>query len=116
MDGIDLGFLWAPIYFRTSYQGQPVTESQRNIFTRLVKRIRDVVLKQSVAQDRPFLLSARVPSTVALCRKIGIKIESRLQEQLLDVISLGGGYITFDVPVENLSPWVISTGFRCTPA
>ena len=102
VDGIDLDFLRAPVYFRTSYQGQPVTESQRNILTRLVKRIRNVVLKQSMAQGRPFLLSARVPSTVALCSSIGIDIRSWLQEQLLDVMTLGGGYITFDVPVKEL--------------
>ncbi|MFP6762028.1 MAG: hypothetical protein VB858_00370, partial [Planctomycetaceae bacterium] len=102
VDGVDLDFLRAPIYFRTSYQGQPVTESQRNILTRLVKRIRDVVLKQSVAQGRPLLLSARVPSTVALCHSIGIDIKSWLQEQLLDVMTPGGGYITFDVPVAEL--------------
>jgi len=102
VDGVDLDFLRAPIYFRTSYQGQPVTEPQRHTLTRLVKRIRDIVLKQSVAQGRPFLLSARVPSTVALCHGIGIDIRAWLEEQLLDVMTLGGGYVTFDVPVAEL--------------
>jgi hypothetical protein len=102
IDGIELDFLRAPVYFRTGYQGQPATAAQLGILTRLVRRIRSLVLRESERQRRPFLLAARVPSTVALCRRIGIDVESWLEEKLLDVMSLGGGYITFDVPVGKL--------------
>lgn len=102
VDGIELDFLRAPIYFRTAYAGEPVTNAQRDVMTRLVRRLRDVVLKESVRQGKPLLLTARIPTTRALCRKVGIDIDVWLQEGLVDVIALGGGYITFDVPVSEM--------------
>jgi hypothetical protein len=102
VDGIELDFLRAPIYFRSAYEGQPVTEAQRGILTRLVRKIRKLVLSESERKGKPFLLTARVPTTEALCRKIGIDIEAWLEEELLDVMALGGGYVTFDVPVADL--------------
>lgn len=102
VDGIELDFMRAPFYFRTGYQGQPATEAQVGVLTRLVQVIRQLVLQESEKQGKPLLLTARVPSTVALCRRIGIDIESWLGEQMLDTMSLGGGYITFDVPVVEL--------------
>jgi hypothetical protein len=102
VDGVELDFLRAPIYFRSGYAGEPATDAQIGMLTRLVRAIRELVLKESEQQGRPLLLTARVPSTVALCRRIGIDVESWLEANLLDTMSLGGGYITFDVPVAEL--------------
>ena len=102
VDGVELDFLRAPIYFRTAYNGQPVTDAQCHVLTDLVRRLRQVVLKQSERRSKPFLLAARVPSTADLCRKIGIRISDWLEEKLIDVMALGGGYITFDLPVAGL--------------
>ena len=102
VDGVELDFMRAPFYFRTGYEGQPVTEAQIGVLTRLFRAIRQLVLKESEKQNKPLLLSARVPSTVVLCRRIGIDVKSWLEERLLDTMSLGGGYITFDLPVTEL--------------
>lgn len=102
IDGVELDFLRAPIYFRTAYEGQPVTDAQRGVLTRLVRRIRQLVYDESERQDKPLLLAARVPVTIASCRRIGIDVEAWLQEKLIDTMSLGGGYITFDLPVREL--------------
>lgn len=102
IDGVELDFLRAPIYFRTAYEGRPVTDAQRGILTRLVRRIRTLVLEESERQRKPLLLTARVPVTTASCRRIGIDVEAWLQEKLLDFLSLGGGYIAFDLPVREL--------------
>jgi hypothetical protein len=109
VDGVELDFMRAPFYFRTGYMGQPASEAQIEILTRLIRIIRHVVLKECRNQGKPLLLTARVPSTVALCRRIGIDIESWLDERLLDTMSLGGGYVTYDVPVAEL----IAQGRRC---
>ena len=103
IDGIELDFLRAPIYFRTAYNGEPVTDKQRGILTRLVEKIRKLVLKESERKGKPLLLNARVPTTIALCEKIGIDLKSWLQDKLLDVLAIGGGYITFDVPITELT-------------
>lgn len=102
VDGIELDFLRAPIYFRSAYQGRPVTLAQRDVLTRLVSKLRQLVLSESQRQGRPILLSARVPATLASSLQIGIDVKAWLQENLLDVMTLGGGYIAFDLPVREL--------------
>jgi hypothetical protein len=98
VDGVELDFLRGPFYFRTAYDGQPATDKQLAILTRLVRRIRDTVLRESERQSKPFLLTARVPVTRALCRRIGIDIDTWLKDSLVDVLALGGGYVAFDQP------------------
>ncbi len=102
IDGVELDFLRAPIYFRTAFEGREVTDAQREVLTRLVRRIRALVLDESQRQGKPLLLAVRVPATKASCLRIGIDVEGWLREKLLDVLSVGGGYITFDSPVREL--------------
>jgi hypothetical protein len=102
VDGVELDFMRAPFYFRTSYEGRPATAAQVAILTRLVRNIRKLVLRESARQGKPFLLAARVPATPKSCRQIGIDINAWLQEKLIDVMSLGGGYITFDLPIQEM--------------
>jgi hypothetical protein len=102
VDGVELDFLRAPFYFRTSYEGRPATEAQAAILTRLVRSIRKLVLDESTRQGKPFLLAARVPATPKSCRSIGIDVETWLSEKLIDVMALGGGYIVFDLPIEEM--------------
>ena len=102
VDGIELDFLRAPFYFRTTFAGQPATAAQTAVLTRLVQNIRKLVLRESVRQGKPFLLAARVPATPVAGRRIGIDIEAWLQGKLVDVVSLGGGYITFDLPIRDM--------------
>lgn len=102
VDGVELDFMRAPFFFRSTYEGRPCTVRELGILTQLVRDIRKAVLQDSNTRGKPFLLTARVPSTVALCRKIGIDVASWLQEGLVDVLSLGGGYITFDLPVTEM--------------
>ena len=102
VDGIELDFMRAPFYFRTAYEGKPATSAQLGVLTRLVRAIRTLVLRESAKRKKPLLLTVRVPSTVELCRKIGIDIAAWLEESLIDVMALGGGYITFDLPAKAM--------------
>ena len=102
VDGVELDFMRAPFYFRTAYEGQPAKEAQVEILTQHVRSIRSLVMRESEKQRKPLLLSVRVPSTVELCRRIGIDIAAWLEESLVDVMALGGGYITFDLPAKQL--------------
>lgn len=102
VDGVELDFMRAPFYFRSTYAGRPATAAQIDVLSHLTRSIRHMLLKESERKGKPFLLKARVPTTIELCRKIGIDIEAWLQEGLVDVLGLGGGYITFDVPVKQL--------------
>ena len=102
VDGIELDFLRAPFYFRTTFAGQPATAAQTAVLTRLVQNIRKLVLRESVRQGKPFLLAARVPASPSASQQIGIDIAAWMQEKLVDVLSLGGGYITFDLPITDM--------------
>jgi hypothetical protein len=102
VDGVELDFLRAPFYFRTNYEGLPATDKQVLVLTRLVQKVRELILRESKRQGKPFLLMARVPSTPKLCQRIGINIQAWLEENLIDVVSLGGGYITFDLSIKEI--------------
>lgn len=102
IDGIELDWLRAPCYFRSHYEGGDVTDKQVAVLTRLVTNIRKLVLRESERQGKPFLLVARVPITVKLCRRIGIDVDGWLRNGLIEVLTLGGGYVAFDQPIEEL--------------
>ena len=102
VDGVELDFLRAPFYFRSTFEGRPATAAQTALLTRLVRNIRQVVLQESARQGKPFLLTARVPATLKHGRQIGIDTGAWLEEKLLDTMSLGGGYITFDLPIKGM--------------
>ena len=102
LDGLELDFLRAPIFFRTGFDGKPATDRQLQVMTRLVRGIRTLVLRHSRRLGKPLLLAARVPTTLELCRKIGIDARAWLQEGLIDLLTLGGGYIAFDLQFKEL--------------
>lgn len=102
VDGIELDFLRAPFYFRTALAGQPATQRQAGILTRLVQNVRKLVLRESRRQGKPFLLATRVPATAEAGQRVGIDLQSWLEEKLVDVISLGTGDITFDLPISKM--------------
>lgn len=102
VDGIELDFLRAPFYFRTTYEGKPATDKQVGVLTRLVESIRKSVLAESERQGKPLLLAARVPVTKQLCNYIGIDVAGWLSASMIDVLSISGGYVAFDQPVTEL--------------
>jgi hypothetical protein len=102
VDGVELDFLRAPFYFRTTYEGKPATDKQVEVLTRLVASVRKMVLAESERQGKPFLLAARVPVTKGRCRYVGIDIAGWLSAGLIDVLAISGGYVAFDQPAEEL--------------
>ena len=102
LDGIELDFLRAPFYFRSSFEGRPASDEQTEVLSKLLRSIRALVLRTSEVKNRPLLLAARVPVTVKLCRNLGIDVVGWLKEQLIDTLALGGGYVANDAPVAGL--------------
>jgi hypothetical protein len=102
VDGVELDFLRAPFYFRTTYEGQPANDRQAAVLTRLVESVRKLVLNESERQNRPLLLSARVPVSKNLCQYLGIDIVHWLSHGLVDLLAISGGYVAFDQPVREL--------------
>ncbi len=102
VDGIELDWLRAPLFFRSHYQGGEVTGAQRDRLTGIAAALRRVVLRESERQGKPFLLAARVPVSEALCRRVGIDVAAWLEAGLVDVLAISGGYVVFDQPMREL--------------
>ncbi|MDP7349238.1 MAG: hypothetical protein QF735_13420, partial [Phycisphaeraceae bacterium] len=79
-----------PLLFRPHMECKPATQMQRDLLTAFHRRIRAMV------GDK--LIAIRTPLTVDKCLHVGIDIERWLQEDLLDLMIGGGGYVPFTQP------------------
>ncbi len=102
VDGVELDFMRAPFYFRSTYEGRAAEDHQVQLLSQLVEKIRQLVLTESERQGKPFLLAARVPSTIQHCNYIGIDIGHWLKAGWLDVLAISGGYVPFDQQIADL--------------
>ena len=87
VDGIEMDFDRMPHLF-------PPGQEEQNIplMTEFVRRVRRRMDEVERDRGRPLLLTARVPDTVQLCRKIGLDIETYLSDGLLDLLTPGFAY------------------------
>jgi hypothetical protein len=101
VDGVELDFFRAPVFFPPSMEGLPVEEQQLEMMTDLVRRLAQMVDEVSRQRGRPLLLAARTPFTVEDARFIGLDIEKWLAEDLIDLVIAGG-----------LPNWMMIESFR----
>lgn len=123
LDGIEIDCLRAPLFFLPNLDGRPATAGQIECLTGFQRRVRQIALRAGEKRGRPLLVAARVPTTVSQCRYVGIDIERWMKDDLVDIVSLGGGYVPinadwdellklgsrYDVPVY---PVLSASGFR----
>ena len=97
LDGIDLNLFRFPWYFKPGQE-----ERNMPLLTKLVRRARRRLDAISSERGRPMLLGVRIPGTIDSCRKVGIDIETWLQEDLIDRMLIGGGQACSSTPAEKL--------------
>jgi len=102
VDGIEIDYFRAPLFFRPNLDFKPATEEQVEIMTGFQRRVREIARREGQRRGRPILLAVRVPMTKEACRHIGIDIEAWLAEDLLDLLVTGGGYVPFTMPTREL--------------
>ena len=100
LDGIEIDYFRSPMFFRPNLEFEPATPEQVEIMTGFQRRIRELAVRHGTRRGRPLLVATRVPMTPAACRHVGIDIEGWLRSNLLDVITMGGGYVPFTMPTE----------------
>ena len=110
IDGFEIDYFRSPMFFRPNLEFQPATPAQSDILTGFQRRLRELHLRAGTKRNRPILSIARVPATVERCRHVGIDIELWIKEGLVDVLTLGGGYIPFTEPLDELVTLVHSAG------
>ena len=103
LDGVDLNFFRMPWIFKTGEEARNMS-----LMTDLMRRARTRLDDIGAQRGRPVLLGVRVPGTIETCLRIGLDIETWLEEGLVDRLLTGGGYAPFSTPAEEL----ISLGHR----
>ena len=93
VDGIELDFVRSPCLFPPGKE-----EEGMPLMTELIRSAREVVNRASESKGKPVLLGVRTPGTVDTCRRIGLDIETWLQEGLVDRLLIGGGLYPLQQP------------------
>jgi hypothetical protein len=121
VDGIELDWWRSPLFFRPTLALNPVDQAHLDMMNSLVRRIRRMTERVAVRRSRPLLVAARVPMSVERSRAIGLDVETWLKEDLVDILSLGGGYAPMAMApsvremVELARPWGVPV-FACISA
>ncbi len=102
IDGIEIDYFRAPMFFRPTMELKPVTAAQVEILTGFQRRVRQVAYREGNRRGRPILVAARVPMTVSKRRLVGIDVKRWLTDDLLDILTTGGGYVPFTMPTSEL--------------
>ena len=102
VDGIEIDYFRSPMFFRPNLEYKPATAEQVVMMTGFQRRVREKAYEHGNARGRPILVAARVPMIPAACLHVGIDIEGWLKDDLLDVLTTGGGYVPFTMPTRVL--------------
>ena len=98
LDVLELDFIRFTFYFR-----QAEAYAQRHVLTGLVRSIRDMCAEAGARRGRPVRLAARVPDTFELGLRAGVDTGAWLQQGLLDLVTIGGGYCPFGTPWQEIA-------------
>ena len=102
VDGVELDFERAPIYFTPTLDLLPAEPEQRQSMTVLLRRLRQMTQRTGVQRGRPLLVAVRVPLTLRGCEFLGLDLERWLREDLIDLLIVGGGCFPMAMPVHEL--------------
>ena len=97
LDALELDFIRFTFYFR-----QAEAYAQRHVLTQTVRKIRKLCDEVAARRGRPVRLSARVPDTIELGLRSGIDTAAWLEQGLLDIVAIGGGYCPFGTPWQEI--------------
>ena len=97
LDGIDLNFFRMPWYFKPGEE-----EAGASLMNDLIQEAHRIVRKVAESRQRPLLLGVRVPGTLQACNRIGLDVETWLEQGWVDRMLIGGGYTVFTNPAREL--------------
>jgi len=99
VDGLELDFWRWPMFFKPSLDNLPVQPRHIEIMTGFVRRLRERMLEIEAGRGRPLLLAPRVFETIEANLKLGLDVETWLEEGLIDLLVVGGTYHEHAIPV-----------------
>ena len=96
VDGVELDFMRHPGFFRLEE-----AYANRYLMTDLVRHVHQRLLQVSTERGKELLLAVRVPPTLADSTRVGVDVAQWMDEGLVDIVVVGGGFIPFETPVEE---------------
>ncbi|MEO2049496.1 MAG: discoidin domain-containing protein [Pirellulales bacterium] len=115
IDGVECDYYRTPMFFRTIMDGQPATPAETEILTGFQRRLRQIHLREGTKRGHPILTAARVPTTPATCRYVGIDIRRWIKDRLIDVLTVSGGYLPFTEPIDEIVKLAHDAGIPVYP-
>ncbi len=100
VDGFELDYIRHPVLFSRRMRGEPCTADEISIITSMMREIRLLTDAAAERRGKPLLIAARVPDTFTTCLDNGMDVISWLEEDLIDILIIGGGYAPWSLPVE----------------
>ena len=100
IDGFELDLMRTPLYFRKPKQ-------QMHLMTQLVRDVRSMMNDVGRERNKPLVLLATVPRTIAECEQVGLDVRTWVKEGLIDLLA-AKNFIWFeqDLPVTEWSTLV----------
>jgi hypothetical protein len=96
VNGVEMDFMRHPGYFRMEE-----AYAIRYLMTDLVRRVKTRLDAVSAARGKTLHLAVRVPPTLADSVRVGLDVEGWIQAGLVDIVVVGGGFISFETPVHE---------------
>ena len=93
IDGIELDWSRHPIFFAPAMDGNPAEPRHVAIMNGFVRRIREMTERVGRDRGRPLLVACHVPNGVDAALRIGLDVETWLENDLVDIMIGGWGYI-----------------------
>ena len=96
IDGIELDFNRFPLFFK-----EPAAE-KAPLMTDLVGRVRGALDAAGQRRGHPILLAVRPLETFEISLSVGLDVQEWLSRGWIDLLIAGGGYISMDLPIEEI--------------
>ena len=96
-DGLELDYFRHPLFFKLGEE-----EENLDTMTQFVREVRRTLDKIGRERGRPYLLAIRVLDTPAFSRRTGLDVPRWLEEGLVDLLVVGGGYLPYSARLEEL--------------
>jgi len=89
IDGLELDFTRQPVFFDEVVKGYDIYPENIERMNNLIRMIRDLTEKISIERGKPILLAIYTYDSIELNKAIGLDIETWLEEDLIDIVSIG---------------------------
>jgi hypothetical protein len=91
IDGIELDYWRHLVYFPEMLRGDPVTPAHLELINQLMREIRAMTEAEGLKRGRPILVCGRCVEDIELSRNSGLDVQTWLQEDLVDILSMAYG-------------------------